>query len=188
MRFKKRSNESECIKDRYKYDSHPPSDLPPSRSNLEDSVLIRNVLKSQRRERGDHTVLMNRDRGISSNLHLDLHLISLPVHTHSPSPLLSAFVFFSSQFPSQTLLLFFFAPFVFSPLPFCSPTDSLIIYFLSLFFPPFSLYSPVLRQCQRSIRQLCSGWRGWRPGAVPLSECLSSPRPSVCPPSPMVLN
>lgn len=71
---------------------YPPSS--PSYSNLEDSVLIRNVLKSQRRQRGDHTVLMNRDRGISSNLHLYLHLIS--PSTHTPPLLLSAFVSSSS--------------------------------------------------------------------------------------------
>lgn len=59
---------------------------PPARLNLEESELIRNVLKSQRREeRGDHTVLMNRDGGISSNLRLHLHLI-YPSCIHQPPP------------------------------------------------------------------------------------------------------
>ena len=117
---------------------------PPSRSNLEDSVLIRNVLKSQRRERGDHTVLMNRDRGISSNLHLYLHLISPSAHTHSPSPFIClCFLLFS--IPSQTL-------FPFSFFPFClSAHASLCLFFSYKFldylvfisnFPLFFSFSP----------------------------------------------
>lgn len=130
--------------------SPPPSDLPPS-FNLEDSVLIRNVLKSQRRERGDHTVLMNRVRGISSNLHLYLHLISPSTHTHTPSPFIClCFLLFS--IPSQkTLFPFLSSPFVFQPLP---PSDFFLrqipwlfsFYlqfppFLFLFFPPLSIPS-----------------------------------------------
>lgn len=102
--------------------------LPPSRSNLEDSLLIRNVLKSQRTEKGDHTVLMNRVRGISSNLHLYLHLIYPSAHTLPLS-------FYLPLFPS---LLNSLANFVsLSSFPFCllahaslclfSPTNSLII-------------------------------------------------------------
>lgn len=108
----------------------PPPDLPPSRFNLEDSVLIRNVLKSQRRERGDHTVLMNRVRGISSNLHLYLHLISPSAHTHTP------FSFYLPLFPpllnspTKNFVSLSFFPFCLSALAsLClfSPTNSLII-------------------------------------------------------------
>lgn len=100
---------------------HTPTPTPtpallPSRSNLEDSVLIRNVLKSQRRERGDHTVLMNRDRGISSNLHLYLHPISPSAHTRSPSPFI-CLCFLRSSIPSQTLFPFLSSPFVSQPVP-----------------------------------------------------------------------
>lgn len=146
-------------------------------------------------ERRSYGINEQRQRDIIQSPSLSPSHLSLC--THTPPLLLSAFVTSSSQFPRKLCFPFF--------LPFClsahaslclfSPTNSLIIYFLSpisplsfSLFPPSLSASPVLLQCQRSIRQLCSGWRGWRPGAVPLSECLSSPRPSVCPPSPMVLN
>lgn len=132
---------------------------------------------------------MNRDRGISSNLQLYLHLISPSAHTPPLSfylPLFPPFLNSLANFVSLSFLPLFLS--AHASLCLFSPTNSLIISFLSPIFLPPPPYSPVLRWCQRSIRQLCSGWRGWRPGAVPHSECLSSPRPSVCPPSPMVLN
>lgn len=115
--------------------------LPPSPSNLEDSVLIRNVLKSQRRERGDHTVLMNRDRGISFNLHLYLHL-SLCTHTHTPPLLLSAIV---SQFPCKLCFLFILPPLSSQSVPpfdffFLLQIPWLFSFYLN--FPPFLFLPP----------------------------------------------
>lgn len=99
---------------------------PPSLSNLEDSVLIRNVLKSQRRERGDHTVLMNRDRGISSNLQLYLHLISPTAHTHARSYFIC--LCFSSSWFSHKLCFSFFLSFF----SFCSSArDSLCLFLVT---------------------------------------------------------
>ncbi len=171
----------------------PTTTTTPSRSNLKDSVLIRNVLKSQRRERGDHTVLMNRDRGISSNLHLYLHLISPCAHTHTPPLLLSAFVSSSSQFPRKFCYPFFLLLLCLIPClsVFVSQTYSLIIQFYLqfppslIFFPPstptfFSSASAPLGSC------VLAGVVGGL--ALCRTQCLSSPRPSVCPPSPSVLN
>lgn len=142
---------------------------------------------------------MNRDRGISSNLRLYLHLIyPSRVHTPPTSPFI-CLCFLLFLIPQQTL-------FPFLPSPFClSARASIRLFpsykfldcsvFISNFCPPPTPFRPlptpplpVLQRCQRSIRQLCSGWRGWRPGAVPCSECLGSPSPSVCPPGPLVLN
>lgn len=104
----------------------------PLSSNLEDSALIRNVLKSQRRERGDHTVLMNRDGEISSNLHL--HLIS--PSAHKPSPIfLSAFVSSSSEFPCKLCFPFFLPSFCLTAhaiLCLFSPTNSMMIFSFSV--------------------------------------------------------
>lgn len=134
------------------------------------------MLKSQRREeRGDHTVLMNRDGGISSNLRLHLHLIypwciyPPTLHPHFYLPL---FPLSKLCFPSRLLLSLSLY------LPFSPPTNSLIVCFLSLIFhfhqqhpstplPSFPEPPPTpsthSEWCQRSIRQLCSAWRGWRP-------------------------
>lgn len=96
----------------------PPSRLP-ARLNLEESELIRNVLKSQRREeRGDHTVLMNRGGGISSNLRLHLHLI-YPWCIYPPHP-----------HPTFICLCFLSANFVSLPAPFCLSAA------ICLLFPP----------------------------------------------------
>lgn len=156
---------------------------PPARLNLEESELIRNVLKSQRREeRGDHTVLMNRDGGISSNLRLHLHLI-YPSCIHQPPPPPSPPPHpYTLPFPPFICLCFLSANFVSLSAPFClsaaiclfpPPTNSLIVWFLSPIFhfhplpnPHSNLPQPpppAVEQCQRSIRQLCSAWRGWRP-------------------------
>lgn len=91
-----------------------PTPLRPSRLcarlNLEESELIRNVLKSQRREeRGDHTVLMNRDGGISSNLHLHLIYPSCTYPPPHPPP----------PHPTFICLCFLSANFVSLPAPFC---------------------------------------------------------------------
>lgn len=134
-------------------------------------MLIRNVLKSPRRKRGDHTVLMNRDRRISSNL--CLHFICPSVHT-LPLPL------FLPPFNSLYKVCFPFSYplFVFQPqIIFVRARNSLII-FNSLPPPPFplsSFHSHVFQWCQFSIRQLCSCWLGWRPGTEPCSECLAHP-------------
>lgn len=93
---------------------------PPARLNLEESELIRNVLKSQRREeRGDHTVLMNRDGGISSNLRLHLHLIypsCIHQPPHPPTPTPSHFPLSSVFVSSRQTLFPFPPPFVSQPL------------------------------------------------------------------------